>query len=71
MNELTLKLKTEVINRLISNEQNADEPYMFLNNKKYTRRELANEIQSETKEGINLLTNMLILAIDLTARQKI
>ena len=70
MNDLTLKLKTVVIDKLISNDQNSDEPYMFLNKKKYTRRELANEIQNETKEGIDLLTNMIILAIDLTARQK-
>lgn len=72
MNELTLKLKNEVIRSLTNNEQNLDEDYYLVSgDKKYTRRELAAEIENETKFGIKMLSNMVMLAIDLTARQKV
>jgi len=70
MNDLTLKLKKSVIDKLTRNEQNLDEPYLVRNQKAYTRRELASEIENETELGIDTLTSMIMLAIDLTARHK-
>lgn len=70
MNELTLKLKNSVIDKLTRNEQNLDIPYIVRNQKSYTRRELASEIENETEIGIDTLTSMIILAIDLTSRHK-
>lgn len=70
MEDLSLKLKKSVIDKLTRNEQNLDIPYLVRNQKSYTRRELASEIENETELGIDTLTSMLILAIDLTARHK-
>lgn len=70
MNELSLKLKNEVIRKLTSNEQNLDENYLVRGEKLYTRRQLANEIEVETEFGISLLSSMIILAIDISTRQK-
>ena len=70
MNELALKLKTEVVKQLIKNEQNMDVDYLVGGRKTYTRRELADEIEKETEFGMETLANMVLLAIDLTARQR-
>lgn len=70
MNELSLKLKKEVIRKLISNEQNLDEKYLTKGDKSYTRRDLANEIENETEYGISLLSSIIILAIDISTRSK-
>lgn len=70
MEDLSLKLKKSVIDKLTRNEQMLDVPYLVRNQKSYTRRELASEIENETEIGIDTLTSMLILAIDLTARHK-
>lgn len=70
MEDLSLKLKKSVIDKLTRNEQMLDVPYLVRNQKSYTRRELASEIENETELGIDTLTSMLILAIDLTARHK-
>ncbi len=69
MDSLTIKLKAEVIKHLTKNEQIIDDKYFYKGEKFYSRRELAAEIESETETGIEILTNMVILAIDLTARQ--
>ncbi len=71
MNELTLKLKNEVIKQLTINEQNINDEYLIRgNNKVYNRRELAYEIETETEFGVEILTEMVLLAIDLVARKK-
>lgn len=70
MDELSLKLKNSVIDKLTRNEQMLDVPYIVRNQKSYTRRELASEIENETEIGIDTLTSMIILAIDLTSRHK-
>jgi len=70
MEKLALKLKSEVIKRLGSNEQVLDEPYMVAGEKSYTRRDILNEVENETDFGVQILTNMIMLAIDLTARGK-
>ncbi|HLO91543.1 MAG TPA: hypothetical protein VK172_10305 [Lentimicrobium sp.] len=71
MDELSLKLKNSVIEFLTKNKENLDQPYLTRGDKQYTKRQLADEIQNETEFGVKLLADMLILAIDLTARQKI
>ena len=68
MNDLTLKLKNEVVRQLTKNEQNMDSDYLVKENKTYSRRQLAAEIEAETQFGIETLTSMIVLAIDLTAR---
>ncbi len=70
MNELTIKLKNEVVKQLTKNQQNIDDDYVVKGNKTYSRRELATEIINETQFGIELLANVIVLAIDLTARQR-
>lgn len=70
MEDLSLKLKKSVINLLTRNEQNLDIPYLVRNQKSYTRREIASEIEKESEFGIGMLSSMIILAIDLTARHK-
>lgn len=70
MEDLSLKLKKSVINLLTRNEQNLDEEYLVRDNKVYTRREIASEIEKESEFGIGMLSSMIILAIDLTARHK-
>lgn len=70
MNELTLKLKNELIRKLTNNEQNLDEVYLHKGTKSYSRRDLANEVENETEFGISLLTDVLMLSLDLTTRIK-
>jgi hypothetical protein len=70
MNELSLKLKQNVISQLTKNEQIVDERYLTKGNKSYTRRDIATEIENESEFGIEFLSGMIMLAIDLTARQK-
>jgi hypothetical protein len=70
MNELTLKLKNEVVRQLTHNEQNLDVKYLYKENKTYTRRELAAEIEAETTLGIDLLAGMILLAIDISSRHR-
>ena len=70
MNELSLKLKNEVVRQLTKNEQIVDEKYLHKGGKVYSRRELAAEIEAETEFGIDLLAGMVTLAIDISTRQK-
>jgi hypothetical protein len=70
MNELALKLKDSLVAALTRNSHNLDTPYLIKGDKTYTRLELAAEIKAETPEGIEQLTNILRLALDLMTRQK-
>jgi hypothetical protein len=70
MNELALKLKQTIISQLIKNEQIVDAIYLHKGRKSYSRRNIATEIENETEFGIEFLAGMVMLAIDLTARQK-
>jgi ribose 5-phosphate isomerase RpiB len=70
MDDLTLKLKQEIVKKLTANEQTINDVYIATNNREYTRNELADEINNETDFGIKFMSNMLQLAIDLTSRQK-
>ena len=71
MEKLVNKLKVDLIEKLTQNKQISDEKYLIVGNKSYTRQDIADEIQNETEFGVDFLTNMLMLAIDLTARQKV
>ena len=70
MNELSLKLKNEVVRQLTKNEQIMDEKYLHKGGKVYSRRELAAEIEAETTLGVDLLAGMILLAIDISSRHK-
>lgn len=69
MNELSLKLKNDVINRLLTSNEDLDEKYISIGVESYSRRELASEIENETKNGIKILTNMVMLAFDISSRK--
>lgn len=71
MENLSKKLKSNLINQLVSNEQIADEKYIVIGNKSYSRRDISIEIENETEFGIDFLSNMILLAIDLTSRKKV
>jgi hypothetical protein len=64
-------LKSKVIERLISNKQNLDENYLATTDRVYTRKEISDEIKNETEFGMSFLTNAIMLAIDLHARNKV
>jgi len=70
MDELSLQLKESVVESLLRNDQNLNEPYLVANNKTYNRRELAEEISHETEFGVKLLSNMMYLSLGLMARGK-
>ncbi len=71
MEKLVDKLKVSLIEKLTHNKQISDDKYVVYGNKSYTRQDIADEIQNETEFGVDFLTNMVMLAIDLTARQKV
>lgn len=71
MEELSKKLKAELISQLTRNEQNLNAPYLMRGDKMFTRKTLATEIENETDIGIEILTNILMLAVDLMTRQKL
>jgi hypothetical protein len=70
-NELSLKLKAKVVYMLTHNPQNLDKEYLIRKEKVYTRRELAAEIEAETELGIIILTDMIMLAIDISSRHRV
>ena len=69
--DLNEKLKTNVIKQLTHNQQDADKVYLVAGMNRYSRNQIAKEIEDETEFGIDFLGDMIMLAIDLTARQKI
>lgn len=68
MQELVKKLKESLIDNLTKNEQLLDKPYLIKNGKYWTRKEISEEIKNETEFGIKLMSDMIILAIDITNR---
>lgn len=70
MNTLSLKLKSEIVRQLTKNEQILDEKYLHKGGKVYSRRQLAAEIGAETELGIDILAGMVLLAIDISSRQR-
>lgn len=70
MIDLSLKLKETLITKLLSNEQIVDEPYLYKGNITYTRRMLAYEIENETDVGLETLSSIMMLSLDILTRQK-
>ena len=71
MQELSEKLKNQLVETLIRNEQNADEPYLYTQGRSWTRREISEEVKNETEFGVNQMTSLLVLSLDLIARNKV
>lgn len=79
MQELSERLKNKLVETLVKNPQNVDEPYIvvhFVENgeifsKKLTRRQLSEEIKNETELGVEQMTKLIMLSLDLLAREKI
>lgn len=65
------ELRKALWEHLISNPQIIDDPYLFTNGKVYTRRELSYEVNFGTPVGIEIITKMLLLSLDLMARDKV
>ncbi len=70
MNELSLKLKELLVNKLRKNEQIIDDPYMSIKGVDYSRRMLAIEIENETEIGLATLNSIMMLSLDILARQQ-
>lgn len=70
MNELTKKLKDNIIKSLLSNEHNINDSYLLSKGRSWTRSQIAQEIENETEFGIDFMSDMLSLSLDLIARQK-
>jgi len=70
MNDLALKLKTALVAQLRKNQQNLNKTYIVTKDNTYTRAELATEIENETEFGVKILSDVLMLAIDITSRSK-
>lgn len=70
MKNIVLRLKENMISQLTSNVQNMNDPYIVVGNKSYTRLELSEELKNETDFGIKLMSDMVLLALDLTSRKK-
>jgi len=68
INDLALKLKNGVADNLMNSPRDIDAVYMCQGSKSYSRRDLANEIKNETELGMDLITNMITIVLDKTAR---
>ena len=68
INSLTNKLKKQLINSLKINDDVMNDPYLTIDEKTYTKKEIINEIQNETEIGIKLITNVLMATIDYMSR---
>lgn len=65
--DLTQELKQEIIK---SYQKYGDEICLLVGNESYTGNELANEIETETCFGKDLIGKVLVLSIDLVKRNK-
>lgn len=69
------RLKQAMLRDLLKNKQNVDEPYMLVkagtDTRHYSRQQLADEIKTDTDEGIKMIQMMMNLAADLLLRGKI
>lgn len=68
MQELSERLKNSLIESLIRNEQNVNEPYLYCNGKHWTRREISEEIKNETEFGVSQMTNIMLTSLDFITR---
>ena len=71
MQELSEKLKNQLVETLIRNEQNVDTPYLYTEGRYWTRREISEEIKNETEFGVNQMTSLLVLSLDIIARNNV
>ena len=63
------KLSQEIIESLFKGFD-VDKPYLFANNKMWTKREIIDEITNKTEFGINFINNLVLLSLDLFTRSK-
>lgn len=61
-------LKDGII-RYLSN-RNLDEPYVVRKNIQYNRREVIEAIENDDELGISIISNLIVLALDLFDRDK-
>jgi len=64
MQELSEKLKNQLVENL-TKKHDADEPYLYTQGRQWTRREIAEEVKNETEFGVNQMTSLLMLSLDL------
>ena len=69
--DLPMALKKAVIGSLLQDKENVDATYLIKGLRAYTRRELATEVERETKIGNEIVSNMILLALDLAKRGKV
>lgn len=68
METLLTKLKKNIIKHL--RQDDLDIPYLNSGVKTYTRRELIAEIELESNIGSDLISNLVVLTLDLVDRNK-
>jgi len=56
--------------KTILNSDNLNEGYIVSGSRKFTRSELAKEIENQTEVGNNAIKNLILLATDLVLRGK-
>ena len=69
--DLPMALNKAVIGSLLQDKENVDATYLIKGLRAYTRRELATEVERETKIGNEIVSNMILLALDLAKRGKV
>lgn len=70
MKDLLERLKMATVENLRKNEQIKYDDYLAHAGKVYSRSMIADEIESDTEFGVYILSGMLLLSLDLVAREK-
>lgn len=71
MENLTSALKKAFIDHLLSKSHILDEPFItYLSGRKFSRRQMAAEIENETEIGVHQLSMIINLSADIMSRNK-
>ena len=69
--ELITKIANQMANNLVTDKRyDNDKPYIFTGRKSFTRQEMAEEITNQTEVGLQMIENIIMLALDLVLRDK-
>lgn len=69
MESIVEKLKQRVI-KAMRESKDADQPFIANNAGSYTKNQIADEVEQGTEFGIETLSNLIMLAVDLMSRGK-
>lgn len=63
-------LKVAIIEMLNNSSNDMEEPLFARGNRIYSRKMLIEEIENNQKDGLKIVNNIILLAIDLVSRKK-